>query len=81
MFLQAFSKTGYFQSALILETFAEHFSSSGVNMDPTLMEIPPIGALSLTLSAVSSTGHGNTLVLMSFLIRSNAHCVPSKLES
>ena len=55
--LQAFIKTGYFQSALILETFAEHFSSSGVNMDPTLIEILPTGALSLTLSAVSSTGH------------------------
>jgi hypothetical protein len=49
-------KTGYLQSPLILEILGEHFSSSGgINMDPTLMEEVPAGALSLTLSAVSTT--------------------------
>jgi hypothetical protein len=52
---QVFIKTGYLQSPFVLEIFGEHFSpSGGINMDPTLMEEVPTGALSMTLSAVST---------------------------
>ena len=44
---------GKYLNPLLLETFAVHFSSSGVNDDPmNYLNPPPIGAFALTISAV-----------------------------
>jgi len=75
--LQVLVKTGYLQLLLILEVFAEHFSiSSGINMDPSLMEEVPTGALSLTLSIVSIIlWLNNFQVLMSLLGQTCSACI------
>lgn len=47
---------GKYLNRLILETFAVHFSSSGVNDDPlNYLVPPPIGAFALVIIAVCST--------------------------
>jgi hypothetical protein len=51
--LQERKKTGLYQSAFIIKTFATHFGANGVNTDPTAIGPRPSGALSLSLTAVS----------------------------
>ena len=51
--LQDPPKKGYYQSVIILKTFAIHFGSLGVNIDPVLLESLPVGALALAAVAVS----------------------------
>jgi hypothetical protein len=48
-------RQGPYESKLIMETFAAHFSTFGINMDPWLVEnsAHPIGALVLAIAAVS----------------------------
>lgn len=45
--------SGYLLSPLILDTFAVHFGTAGINADPITCKCRPVGALALTLAAVS----------------------------
>jgi hypothetical protein len=46
-------RKGYYQSPFLLKTFAIHFGASGIDVDPTKLEMDQIGALSLAATAVS----------------------------
>jgi hypothetical protein len=48
-----FQSSGYLLNPLILKTFAIHFETTWINADSIACKYKPIGALTLTLAAVS----------------------------